>query len=154
MGSSGGTRQQIVNNYFHDIGYVPTARVITMGGSDHLVSHNTVRKFARSFLDGFPLRSEFAYNLFEDGANLSWDTGVFDGDAGRGNGGGSVVHHNVIRDVAPVGVHMGFYSGVDLTFTTTSSMVSNQRQRCGRVSHLSQVLPQHLHRAGAAGRLR
>lgn len=114
--SISGTRQQMINNYLHDIGYNGTTKAITMGGSEHLVSYNTVSKFARSFLDGFPLRSEFSYNVFEDGGNLSWDTGVFDGDAGRGNGGGSIVHHNVIRHHDGTGIYMGFYSGVDLTF--------------------------------------
>ena len=112
--SVNGMRHQLVNNYFHDIGYNGTSRVITMSGSEHLVSHNTVRRFARSFLDGFPYRSEFACNLFEDGARLSWDTGVFDGDAGRGNGGGSIVHHNVFRNTKSIGIYKAFYSGTDL----------------------------------------
>jgi len=109
-----GQKNAVVNNYIHDIGYSGRARTIGMSGSDHLVSHNTVRKIARSFLDGYPLRTEFAYNLFEDGANLSWDTGVFDGDQGRGNGGGSIVHHNIFRDSPSIGIYMGFYSGTDL----------------------------------------
>ncbi len=109
-----GTGHQLVNNYFHDIGYGGTARVIGMSGSAHLVSYNTVRKFARSFLDGFPYRSEFAFNLFEDGANLSWDTGVFDGDAGRGNGGGCIVHHNVFRNTDSIGIYCAFYAGLEL----------------------------------------
>lgn len=109
-----GKRNQLVNNYIHDIGYDGTARVLVMGGQEHFVAYNTVRKFARSFLDGFPLSSEFAYNLFEDGANLSWDTGVFDGDAARGNGGGSIVHHNVFRNSSSIGIYMAFYSGMEL----------------------------------------
>lgn len=109
-----GRRQQVVNNYFHDVGYNGVTRVIAMSGEEHLVSHNTVRKFARSFLDGYPDRSEFAYNVFEDGANLSWDTGVFDGDRGRGNGGGCIVHHNVFRNSEAIGIYCAFYAGLDL----------------------------------------
>ncbi len=109
-----GTGHRLVNNYFHDIGYGGTARVIGMSGDSHLVSHNTVRKFSRSFLDGFPYRSEFAFNLFEDGANLSWDTGVFDGDSGRGNGGGCIVHHNVFRNTESIGIYCAFYAGLEL----------------------------------------
>lgn len=110
----GQSRNQIINNYFHDIGYSATARVLSMSGDEHFVSHNTVSKFARSFLDGFPDRSEFAYNLFKDGGRLSWDTGVFDGDAGRGNGGGCIIHHNVFRRSQRKGIFGAFYAGTDL----------------------------------------
>ncbi|MCM2374981.1 galactose-binding domain-containing protein [Aporhodopirellula aestuarii] len=110
----GHTNNQIINNYFHDIGYTGTARVVSMSGERHLVSHNTVSKFARSFLDGFPNDSEFAYNLFKDGGRLTWDTGVFDGDAGRGNGGRCIIHHNVFRSSERKGIFAAFYSGTDL----------------------------------------
>lgn len=109
-----GTDHQIVNNYFHDIGYSGTARVLNMDGAHHLVSYNTISKIARSFLDGFPYQSEFSYNLFEDGANLSWDTGFFDGDSGRGNGGGCIIHHNVFRDSQAIGIYCAIYAGNDL----------------------------------------
>ncbi|WP_236621324.1 galactose-binding domain-containing protein [Rhodopirellula sallentina] len=110
----GHSRNRIINNYFHDIGYTATARVLAMSGDSHLVSHNTVSKFARSFLDGYPDRSEFAYNVFKDGGRLSWDTGVFDGDAGRGNGGGCIVHHNVFSHSQRKGIYAAFYAGTDL----------------------------------------
>ncbi len=112
--SVGGTRQDIINNNFHDIGYNGTSRVFGMSGENHFVCRNTVSKFARSFLDGYPIDCEFSYNLFEDGANLSWDTGVFDGDGGGGNGGRCIVHHNVFRDSPSVGIYCAFYAGLDL----------------------------------------
>lgn len=110
----GGNHNHIVNNFIHDIGYDGITRVLSMSGKHHLVSYNTFRKFARSFLDGFPYKSEFAYNVFEDGAHLSWDTGVFDGDSGRGNGGGCIIHHNVFRNSNGLGIYCAFYAGVDL----------------------------------------
>ena len=108
-----GTGNTIINNYFHDIGYFGTSRVVSMSGSGHLVAYNTISKIARSFLDGFPYRSEFAYNIFEDGANLSWDTGFFDGDSGNGNGGGCIIHHNVFRNTDAIGIFMSIYAGID-----------------------------------------
>ncbi len=112
--SIGGVGTQIVNNYFHDIGYQARSSVLDMGGSNHLVSHNTVRKFGRAFLDGYPTDSEFCHNLFEDGAKLSWDTGIFDGDRGGGNGGRSIVHHNLFRNTPARGIYCAFYAGQDL----------------------------------------
>jgi len=108
-----GEGNQIVNNYLHDIGYFGTTRALSMSGTGHLVAYNTVRKIARSFLDGYPYRSEFCYNLFEDGARLSWDTGFFDGDGGRGNGGGCIVHHNVFRNTNPIGIYCASYAGLE-----------------------------------------
>jgi len=109
-----GSRNAMINCYLHDIGYRGITRVISMEGREHLVSHNTVEKFARSFLDGYPTHSEFAYNLFENGARLSWDTGVFDGDAGMGNGGNCVVHHNVFRNTDSIGIYCAFYAGNEI----------------------------------------
>ena len=114
--SISGTRNELINNYIHDIGYNGTSRVVSMSGTGHFVARNTVLKFARSFLDGYPYDSEFAYNVFEDGANLSWDTGVFDGDGGRGNGGRCIVHHNVFRNTPSIGIYCASYAGLDLTF--------------------------------------
>lgn len=106
----GGLRNEIVNNYMHDIGYGATTRVLSATGAEELlVSHNTVSTFARSFMDGYPLRSEIAYNIFEDGGNLTWDTGVFDSDGGNGNSSYSIFHHNVFRDTAARGIFESFY---------------------------------------------
>ena len=113
--SISGFANNLINNYIHDIGYYGTSRVVGMDGANHFVSYNTVSKIARSFLDGYPMRTEFAYNIFEDGGNLSWDTGFFDGDSGRGNGGGCIVHHNVFRNSQPNGIYCSFYAGLDLT---------------------------------------
>lgn len=106
----GGLRNEIVNNYMHNIGYGATTRVLSATGAEELlVSHNTVSTFARSFMDGYPLRSEIAYNIFEDGGNLSWDTGVFDADGGNGDSSYSIFHHNVFRDTAARGIFEAFY---------------------------------------------
>lgn len=108
--SVGGERNQIVNNYIHDIGFLGTARAINAAGATELlVSHNTVSKFARSFMDGYPVRSEVAYNIFEDGGRITWDTGVFDSDGGNGNSSYSIVHHNIFRDTDSRGIFEGFY---------------------------------------------
>lgn len=108
----GGLRNEIVNNYIHDIGYGATARVITATDAEELlVSHNTVQKFARSFMDGYPSRSEIAYNVFEDAGRLTWDTGVFDADGGNGDSSYSIFHHNVFRDTETRGIFEAFYGG-------------------------------------------
>lgn len=105
-----GTRNDVVNNYIHDIGFTGTARVFDSGGTELLISHNTVQNFARSFLDGYPTFSEISYNLIEDGGNLSWDTGVFDADGGNGDSSYSIFHHNVIRNTTNTnGIYEGFY---------------------------------------------
>ena len=108
--SSSGTRADVVNNYFHDIGLSPTARAMnTSSTSELFFSHNTVRKFARSVFDGYPSRSEFAYNLFEDGGRTSYDTGAFDSDGGGGNNSASIFHHNVFRNTDSRGILEAFY---------------------------------------------
>lgn len=97
--SVSGLRNSIVNNFIHDIGFNATSRAISAASAEELlVSHNTVRNYARSFMDGYPVRSEVAYNVFEDGGNLSWDTGVFDADGGGGDSSYSIFHHNIFRD--------------------------------------------------------
>ncbi|QDT68950.1 Beta-agarase A precursor [Planctomycetes bacterium MalM25] len=105
-----GSGHQIVNNYLHDIGFRGASRVVSASGAvEILVSHNTVSTFARSFMDGYPTRSEIAYNVFEDGGNLSWDTGVFDADGGNGDSSYSIFHHNVFRDTDTRGIFEAFY---------------------------------------------
>lgn len=106
----GGIRNEIVNNYFHEIGYHPVSKVLLMTSAEELlVSHNTVRTFAEAFADGYPTRSEFAYNVFEDGGNLSWDTGVFDADGGNGDQSYSIFHHNIFRNSDTRGIYEAFY---------------------------------------------
>lgn len=103
-------RTDIVNNYFHDFALEPPARGLqATNASELLISHNTFRKFGRSIFDGYPVRSEIAYNLFEDAGKTSSDTGVFDSDGGNGNNSYSIVHHNVFRDSVPSGVVNAFY---------------------------------------------
>lgn len=105
-----GVRNAIVNNYIHDIGYGGTTRAISAAGAEELlVSHNTVSTFARSFMDGYPTRSEIAHNVFEDGGNITWDTGVFDADGGNGDSSYSIFHHNVFRNTETRGIFEAFY---------------------------------------------
>lgn len=104
-------RVEVVNNYFHDIGLSPTARAMNASGASQLLfSHNTISRYARSVFDGYPTESEIAYNVFEDGGRVSWDTGVFDADGGNGDSSYSIVHHNIIRNNgAARGIFEGFY---------------------------------------------
>lgn len=105
-----GSGHQIVNNYLHDIGFYGNSRGVSATGAvEILVSHNTVSKFARGFMDGYPTRSEIAHNVFEDGGRLSWDTGVFDSDGGNGNSSYSIFHHNIFRDTDTRGIFEAFY---------------------------------------------
>lgn len=106
----GGVGNQFINNYMHEIGYEPISKVITMTSAEELLfSHNTVSTFAEAFADGYPVRSEFAYNVFEDGGNLSWDTGVFDADGTNGDQSFSIFHHNVFRNTDTRGIYEAFY---------------------------------------------
>lgn len=106
----GGVRNEIVNNFFHEIGFHPVSKVLLMTSAEELlVSHNTVRTFAEAFADGYPTRSEFSYNVFEDGGNLSWDTGVFDADGGNGDQSYSIFHHNIFRNTDTRGIYEAFY---------------------------------------------
>ena len=104
-----GTSNHIINNYFHDIGLTPTAKVLNISGDAMSINHNTFRRFARSVLDGYPVRSEVAHNLIEDGGRLSYDTGVFDSDGRRGNSSYTVFHHNVFRKCRSRGIMLTFY---------------------------------------------
>lgn len=104
-----GRRNQVVNNYFHDTGIDGLGGVITSRGSEQLIAYNTVRNFARSFADGYSINSEYAYNLFEDGGNLSWDTGVFDADGTNGDSSFSIFHHNVFRNTSARGIFLAVY---------------------------------------------
>lgn len=97
--SVSGNRNALINNYIHNIGFDATTRAISAASAtEFLFSHNTLQKYARSFMDGYAVRSEIAYNVFEDGGRLSWDTGVFDSDGGNGNSSYSIFHHNIFRD--------------------------------------------------------
>lgn len=113
---SDSVRCDVVNNYFHDIGLEPTCRVMNAAGSNKMLfSHNTVRRIARSVFDGYPLRSVFSYNLFEDAGRLSYDTGIFDSDGTNGNSSGSIFHHNVFRKNRARGIFETFYGANDNT---------------------------------------
>lgn len=104
------TRTDFVNNYVHDIGLTPRIDAFeAWQASELLISHNTIRRFGRGVFDGYPVRSEIAYNLFEQAGLTSWDTGVFDSDGVNGNNSYSIVHHNVFRDSAPKSVVMALY---------------------------------------------
>lgn len=105
----GGSRNQIVNNYFHDTNIGGLGGVIVSRGEEQLISYNTIRNVGRSFMDGYSIRSEISYNLLEDGGNLSWDTGFFDSDGGNGNNSFSIFHHNVLRNNNSRGIFEGFY---------------------------------------------
>lgn len=106
----GGSGNQFVNNLVLDTGYNGIAKGLIASDADQmLISHNTVTRFAEAFLDGYPSRSEIAYNVFEDGGKLSWDTGVFDADGGNGDSSYSIFHHNVFRDTNTRGIYEAFY---------------------------------------------
>ena len=106
----GGIGNQFVNNHVHDIGYLGTARVLVASGAQEmLISHNTINSFSRSFLDGYPSRSEISYNVFENGGTLTWDTGVFDSDGGNGDSSYSIFHHNIFRGTSTRGIFEAFY---------------------------------------------
>ena len=105
----GGQENEVLNNYFHDIGFDGNSAVIGFGGEQQLIAYNTIRNFARHFADGYSVRSEYAYNEFEDGGRLSWDTGVFDADGQGGDSSFSVFHHNVFRNSNTRGTYAAFY---------------------------------------------
>lgn len=106
----GGSGNQFVNNLVVDTGYNGVAKGLIASDADQmLVSHNTITRFAEAFMDGYPSRSEVAYNVFEDGGKLSWDTGVFDADGGNGDSSYSIFHHNVFRDTSTRGIYEAFY---------------------------------------------
>lgn len=104
-----GRGNHVVNNYFHDTGINGLGGVISSRGSEQLIAYNTVQNFARSFADGYSTNSEYAYNVFEDGGNLSWDTGVFDADGTNGDSSFSVFHHNVFRNTNARGIFLAVY---------------------------------------------
>ncbi len=109
-----GSGNAVVNNYFHDIA-IQTGRMVinSASSSETLISHNTFRKIGRSVLDGYPVRSEFAYNLVEDAGRISWDTGACDSDGLNGNSSFSIFHHNVFRGTNARGIMECFYGRND-----------------------------------------
>ncbi len=113
--SVNGTFNDVINNYFHDIGGEGAA-ALYLSGSDHFVSHNTSRRMGRYFTRDFPPRTEYSYNFMEDGGQLTWDTAFFDADGGGGNGASCIIHHNVMRSPDTLGNYHAFYGGANLTF--------------------------------------
>ncbi|AUP77955.1 galactose-binding domain-containing protein [Flavivirga eckloniae] len=123
-----GDRWDIVNNLFEDISYQidATGVEISSSSSRFLISYNTFSGVGRGVFRFYPLKSIISYNLFEKFCRNSWDTALLDGDSESGQGGGTLVHHNIFRD-APIynrdargpGTNgsgfAAFYSGLDLT---------------------------------------
>ena len=125
---TGGDRWDIVNNLFEDISYhIPaTGLDIDISSSRFLISHNTFSGVGRGAFRFYPFKSIVSYNCFEKYCRNSWDTAAIDGDVSGGQGGGSLVHHNVFRDAPQYNAHQrgpgtngsgfaGLYSGLELT---------------------------------------
>ena len=124
----GGDRWDIVNNKFEDISYRidDTGLEIDNTSSRFLISYNTFSGLGRGAFRFYPLKSVISYNIFERFCRNSFDTGAIDGDQSRGQGGGSLVHHNIFRDAPQYNKYQrgegtngsafaGLYSGLELT---------------------------------------
>ncbi|MCO6047455.1 carbohydrate-binding protein [Aeoliella sp. ICT_H6.2] len=95
-----GANNQIVNNYFHHIGYNNSnyaAARLDVASSGTLFSHNTITLVGRSAIGGAGgLRSVIEYNDISEVGRISDDVGaLYFGNNSLGN---MVVHHNVIHD--------------------------------------------------------
>ncbi|TCO91350.1 concanavalin A-like lectin/glucanase superfamily protein [Chthoniobacter flavus] len=96
---------KIINNYFHDSGYVPTWDAMVNGGGNRiLVSHNTFRNSGRAEM-GNPGRSAIVeYNDMANAMKLTTDGGIFYTFSEAGN---TIVRYNLFHDsTGPLG-HSG-----------------------------------------------
>jgi len=95
-----GSNNQIVNNYFHDIGFnnVNGAAVnLRPGSADNLVSHNTITRVGRAAIGGSTLRAVIQHNDFSEIGLTTSDVGaIYFANNSLGN---SEIHHNVFRNI-------------------------------------------------------
>lgn len=108
-----GTDIRVINNLFHDSGYVPTwTRMVEALNGDvntnctrNLVSHNTLRDSGRSLMGFTGRESIIQYNDLYNAMLLTTDGGIY--YAANRAGGNSVFQYNLLHGtVGPVG-HSG-----------------------------------------------
>jgi len=103
-----GSDNQVVNCHIHHIDYSGTyASGISIRGSRHLISHNTVRHTGRSSITGSPHQCSIQYNHLHHCGLLSHDLGLvyfFHCD-----GAGTEMHHNVMHDNLSDSTSNGLY---------------------------------------------
>ena len=96
-----GSNNEIINNYFHDIGYnnVNGAAVnLRAGSAENLISHNTITRVGRAAIGGATERAVIQYNDFSQVALTSYDVGAI--YFANNSLGGTEIHHNVFRDIS------------------------------------------------------
>jgi hypothetical protein len=95
-----GAGNQIVNNYFHDIGYANSnyaAVRVDIAAQDTLISHNTITEVGRVAIGGVGgVRTVIQYNDISEVGRISDDLGaIYFGNSSLGN---MIIHHNVVHD--------------------------------------------------------
>lgn len=142
-----GSHNEIVNNYFHDIGYnnVNGAAVnMRPGSADNLISHNTITRVGRAAIAGNTDRALIQHNDFSYAALSTADVGAIyfannsvgsseiaynifhdiRGDKVTGVYADNfsndlVVHHNLMYDLSPWGGKVNLPTGFMLWFNNT-----------------------------------
>lgn len=142
-----GSHNEIVNNYFHDIGYnnVNGAAVnLRPGSADNLISHNTITRVGRAAIGGNTERALIQHNDFSYAALSTADVGAIyfanntvgsseirynifhdiRGDKVTGVYADNfsndlVVHHNLMYDLSPWGGKVNLPTGFMLWFNNT-----------------------------------
>ena len=95
-----GAHNQIVNNYFHDIGYSNSGGAcVGMSNCDNgnLISHNTFTRIGRGAIAGTGYHFVIQYNDFSYSSLLSEDNGVI--AFGNSSYTNSIIHHNVFHHI-------------------------------------------------------
>ena len=95
-----GAHNQIVNNYFHDIGYSNSGSAgVGMSNCDdgNLISHNTFTRIGRGAIAGTGYHFVIQYNDFSYSSLLTEDNGVI--AFGNSSYTNSIIHHNVFHHI-------------------------------------------------------
>lgn len=105
-----GDNNEIVNNYFHEIGYVNSndaGAYIAASAEETLISHNTITEVGRVAIGGAGgMRSVIEYNDISETGRMSDDGGaIYFADTSLGN---TIIHHNVVHDISNA-LYYGIY---------------------------------------------
>jgi len=106
-----GTDTRVINNYFHDTGYMPVTEGMYGEGASqrNLISHNTLRNSGRGVMSSMGRKSIIEFNDMSNSMKLTNDGAVF---YSGGDGDNSVFRYNMLHDsVAIQGANRGAVQG-------------------------------------------
>jgi hypothetical protein len=103
--SIAGNSNRLINNYIHDGNFNGTwEQLVSVTGSNHLISHNTVEKAGGGCISPGGRNNVYQYNDISMAGMIRHDIGGF--YIANHDGGYNEIHHNRIHDIYGIGIYL------------------------------------------------